>query len=55
MKKSIILIAIGFDECSEKSEAPPGTEQFAVFFRTFKKELTKVLTDIGCTDIQITK
>ncbi len=49
MKKSLQLLRQGFESSSET------TSEFLKFFRTFKSELTKVLTEKGCNKIEIGK
>ncbi len=49
MKKSLQLLRQGFESSSQT------TPEFLKFFRTFKSELTKILTDKGCTKIEIGK
>lgn len=49
MKKSLQLLRKGFESSSGT------TPEFLSFFRTFKSELTKILTDKGCTKIEIGK
>lgn len=49
MKKSLRLLRKGFESSSGT------TPQFLSFYRTFKNELTKILTVKGCTNIEIGK
>ncbi len=49
MEKSLQLLRKGFESSSQT------TPEFLTFFRTFKKELTKILTERGCTKIEIGK
>lgn len=49
MKQSLNLLRQGFQSSSQT------TPEFLQFYRTFKKELTKALTAIGCTKIEIGK
>lgn len=49
MNKTISLLRQGFESSSQT------TPEFLAFYRTFKKELTKALTERGCTKIEIGK
>jgi len=49
MKQTISLLRQGFQSSSQT------TPEFLAFYRTFKKELTKALTERGCTKIEIGK
>lgn len=49
MKKSIQLLSVEMESSSGL------TPQFKEFYSTFKKELTKFLTDKGCTKIEVGK
>lgn len=49
MNKSLRLLRKGFESSSQT------TPEFLAFFRTFKSELTNILTAKGCTKIEIGK
>lgn len=49
MKETLKLIAQEFESSSSR------TPQYLQFHRTFKKEFTKALSTIGCTNVEIGK
>jgi hypothetical protein len=49
MKKSLLLLKAGFESSSLL------TPEFAMFSKIFKKELTAILTELSCTNIEISR
>lgn len=49
MNKSLSLLAREFESSSTR------TPQYLEFHRTFKREFTKALSDIGCSKVEISK